>query len=371
MFDTLDTPRLSPDAARLITRLAASAGMETSGLGDAELAIRPVGRVSHAREALLVDVVTSLGDARLVVDLELADALSDELLPGWRNETPEALPLSWRLSVLISRILDNSSLRAAAPRSLDARQIEADEAEDLTLGAGPRLGFASVYHGRTHAVTLIADGPSYDAALGALGKPVATSRPVGEVLVETCALVRGPRLSLTEAARLEPGDVLLAPEATAASLPLHIRIVGGPGWSGVASYLGVFAPLHRLTPEDPIMKDFQSTEGEFAALAAQGDEAPNDEEAPNADEVSPAGAGGLALDEDELGELPVRIDLRVQSTLMPLSVFMTLDAGAVIDLQTDLNDPLDILANGRRVGSGRLVRIEDRIGVQIERWRGR
>ena len=45
----------------------------------------------------------------------------------------------------------------------------------------------------------------------------------------------------------------------------------------------------------------------------------------------------------------------------------SLAAGYSFDLGKDLRAPVDILANGRKIGSGELIQIDERIGVRVNR----
>ncbi len=52
---------------------------------------------------------------------------------------------------------------------------------------------------------------------------------------------------------------------------------------------------------------------------------------------------------------------------LPLGELETLGSGYVFELQRDPDQAVDIVANGRRIGRGRLVEVAGAIGVQITR----
>jgi len=88
-------------------------------------------------------------------------------------------------------------------------------------------------------------------------------------------------------------------------------------------------------------------------------------EANKAEAASPAAQSGLAI---EQMDLEISFDLgRIQ---VPVASLRTLQAGYVFELDTTLNEPVTIRANGRRIGRGRLVQIGDRIGVQTTELAG-
>jgi flagellar motor switch/type III secretory pathway protein FliN len=53
---------------------------------------------------------------------------------------------------------------------------------------------------------------------------------------------------------------------------------------------------------------------------------------------------------------------------MALSEISSIAPGAILDLGLDLSDPIVIRINEKAVGTGRLIQIGDRVGIQIERW---
>lgn len=68
-----------------------------------------------------------------------------------------------------------------------------------------------------------------------------------------------------------------------------------------------------------------------------------------------------------LDELPVRLAFELGRLELPLSELAVLGPGHVFELARDETQPVDILANGRRIGQGRIVMVAGSIGVQIVR----
>jgi type III secretion protein Q len=69
----------------------------------------------------------------------------------------------------------------------------------------------------------------------------------------------------------------------------------------------------------------------------------------------------------ELDELPVRLSFELGRLELPLAEVSVLGPGHVFELARDEAQPVDILANGRRIGRGRIVTVTGSIGVQIIR----
>jgi type III secretion protein Q len=73
------------------------------------------------------------------------------------------------------------------------------------------------------------------------------------------------------------------------------------------------------------------------------------------------------LDEAELDALPVKLVFELGRAEMTLGEIKRVAAGAVIPLSRPLDEAVDIVANGRRIGQGSIVRIGDALGVRVER----
>jgi type III secretion protein Q len=77
---------------------------------------------------------------------------------------------------------------------------------------------------------------------------------------------------------------------------------------------------------------------------------------------------GAMVEPDEasgLDELPVRLAFELGRLELPLSEVAVLGPGHVFELARDENRPVDILANGRLIGRGRIVTVAGTLGVQI------
>ena len=77
---------------------------------------------------------------------------------------------------------------------------------------------------------------------------------------------------------------------------------------------------------------------------------------------------GVTLEPNEasgLEELPVRLAFELGRLELPLSEVAVLGPGHVFELARNEKQPVDILANGRLIGRGRIVTVGGTIGVQI------
>jgi type III secretion protein Q len=79
----------------------------------------------------------------------------------------------------------------------------------------------------------------------------------------------------------------------------------------------------------------------------------------------PTGLHDSDLQDLDLDDLPVRLVFEVGRVELSLGELQRLAPGALVPLGRPLDEPLDIMANGRRLGRGTLVRIGESLGVRI------
>jgi type III secretion protein Q len=71
----------------------------------------------------------------------------------------------------------------------------------------------------------------------------------------------------------------------------------------------------------------------------------------------------------ELAALPVRIHVVLSQVELSLKDLEGLAEGSIIQLDEEHPEAVQLVANGRVLGTGELVNIDARLGVQITRWR--
>lgn len=76
-------------------------------------------------------------------------------------------------------------------------------------------------------------------------------------------------------------------------------------------------------------------------------------------------SGPAGLNDSDLDDLPVRLVFEVGRVELSLGELQRLAPGALVPLGRPLEEPLDIMANGRRLGRGTLVQIGESLGVRI------
>jgi len=75
------------------------------------------------------------------------------------------------------------------------------------------------------------------------------------------------------------------------------------------------------------------------------------------------------IGEVELGGLPIRIHVVLSQVEMSLKNLEGLTDGSIIELDEENPGTVQLVSNGEVLGMGDLVEIDDRLGVQITRWR--
>lgn len=67
----------------------------------------------------------------------------------------------------------------------------------------------------------------------------------------------------------------------------------------------------------------------------------------------------------DIDDLPVRLVFEAGRVELSLGELQRLAPGALVPLARPVDEPLDIMANGRRLGRGMLVQIGENLGVRI------
>jgi len=73
----------------------------------------------------------------------------------------------------------------------------------------------------------------------------------------------------------------------------------------------------------------------------------------------------IATELDALLDVSVEITAVLGTAMMPISQILKLGRGAVVELNRGVGEDIEIHANNRRVATGEVIVIEDRLGVNI------
>ena len=73
------------------------------------------------------------------------------------------------------------------------------------------------------------------------------------------------------------------------------------------------------------------------------------------------------LQKTNLDDIPVKLLFEFGRIELSLAEIRQLAPGAIVPIARPLEDSVDIVANGRRIGRGNLVQIGDSLGIRITR----
>lgn len=85
-------------------------------------------------------------------------------------------------------------------------------------------------------------------------------------------------------------------------------------------------------------------------------------------QAQPSEAASSASNADLIMSIPVEVQVVLGGTTMPVATLMDLGRGAVITLDKQIGDPVDIVVNGRVIARGEVIVMEDdssRFGVSL------
>lgn len=269
--------------------------------------------------------------AELCVPPKLLEQLLIAVEKTARLETLPPRYAALLLEAALADELDWLEARLQAPMELTAVEAQAPSMTE------PQFGFVLSIGGQEFGCALRSDDNALPTRLAAL----LDESGLGELPppVELPLSVRLWRdvlaISLGEARRLQTGDVVLLDEQAAAML-----VIG----DGLIAPVAVVASGSQLLAAPVIIagSKWEWTMGENLAGAGQ------------------------AIDDATLDDLPVALAFEVGRKTMPLGEIRQLTAGAIVQLDTT-GHAVDILANGKRVGQGEMVKIGESLGVQVTR----
>lgn len=334
-----DPPRLTRGQAvdaNAVARRCTPVPVRIGGLEiEAPLAITPVLAPSDAGD---IAITLRLGAGRLVLlvpALLVEQALADIAgLPAAELE-PELTALL--LEAAASDVLP--ALEAAAGEPIAIESV----GPASTPAAAPAFRCAvTIRHAFAEtALHLAADAAARPALRRVIDAAPALPAPCADLPVPLTVRIGAVRLALAELRGLDPGDVVFPDVACP---PGEALVVYGEGWSHAAKHdrgtVTVAGPRRPLALQDG---------GGWMAD-------------PDSDAALPPA--------ERLGELPVTLVFELGRSELPLAAVQGLAPGAVIPLGRNPGEAVDIVANGRRIGRGEIVRIEDELGVRVVRLFG-
>lgn len=330
-FDPPGLTREQAGDANAVARRCAPVPVRIGGLEiEAPLAITPTLALPDAAG---IAIALRLGPGRLVLQvpaLLVEQALAEAAgLPVAELE-PELAALL--LEAVASELLPVLEAAAGVPIAVESVGAAAPAfAPVFHCAVVLRHGFAET------ALHLAADDAARPALRRLIDAAPALPAPCAGLPVPLAIRIGAVRLALAELQGIAPGDVVFPDVACRAGEAL---VVYGEAWSHTAKHdrgaVTVTGPRRPLALQDG---------GGWMADS-------------DSDAAPPA---------ERLGELPVTLVFELGRSELPLAAVQGLAPGMVIPLGRDPGEAVDIVANGRRIGRGEIVRVEDELGVRVVR----
>ena len=93
--------------------------------------------------------------------------------------------------------------------------------------------------------------------------------------------------------------------------------------------------------------------------------APVQARAPEAHAGTAAETTGSEINLDALLDVPVTLSVEIGRSKVPIKDLVSLSQGAVIELDREVNEPLDLLVNGTLMARGEVVVVDGNFGLRL------
>lgn len=85
----------------------------------------------------------------------------------------------------------------------------------------------------------------------------------------------------------------------------------------------------------------------------------------NGQETAVPGAGGAEINLDALLDVPVTLSVEIGRSRVPIKQLLSLNQGSVLELDKEVNEPLDLLVNGTLMARGEVVTVDGKFGLRL------
>jgi flagellar motor switch protein FliN len=164
------------------------------------------------------------------------------------------------------------------------------------------------------------------------------------------------RDALEELLRQAAGLVTTAVSLRWGETQLRVQSAAPPTWSA-----GARGWLVSTTGAPPVMVEWQLSSALVAALRPAQERPIQEKDSPEPNKASAAADGKLDL----LMDVELDVTLRFGKRNMLLREVMELDAGSVVELDREVQDPADLLLEGRLIARGEVVIVDGNYGLRV------
>ncbi|MCA6116458.1 type III secretion system cytoplasmic ring protein SctQ [Bradyrhizobium sp. WSM 1738] len=286
------------------------------------------------------EVSCSWGDAhaRATLACETVRRLLDRLQPGLSDDPPGEPTLSMLLELAFASLLEK--IETATGMSLRIRSCHRASCDFAPDPSWRRLLFHGVLNGAPFELGLELDGPALEYFVKLLQQAAPAPLPLAKTIVPVVAVLcaGAVRLPLRTLQDLHHGDVLLPDE-----FPFErgeAALTFGHRYRAIARLDETGAYVRSMLQHHNPVQEINAMEGKTAPGA---------------------------VETDSLGDLEIQLTFELGRQTVELEQLRTIAPGYVFALGRSPNDPVDIVANGRRIGRGEIVRVGDGLGVRLIR----
>ncbi len=78
-------------------------------------------------------------------------------------------------------------------------------------------------------------------------------------------------------------------------------------------------------------------------------------------------ATGTELNLDSLLDVPIDISVEIGRTKMSIGELLSLNKGSIVELKKTAGESVDIFVNGKLLGKGEVVVVNERLGVRVNK----
>jgi len=289
----------------------------------------------HGFFFLTLTIHPSLGQAVAVISSEFIELLLSRLMTT--TVSPSVASDVGALSFIVSSVLENLSSDLSFPYQVSlSRSANPAISEqsgiscELLVGTSETSQLIRLFVPASTLTRICLERPSSQSlpALGDLTWPVQYT--AGQIDVNVSVL-----------SELELGDILILQSAPELLLPRQaVDPSSERGWSAV--------PIS----DDPFHIEIQDSFNRSGVMAEQAE----------------TQVTGNESQKPDLSALPVRLHVVLSQIELSLTELTGLVKGSVVELNRGKSDPVQLVANGKTIGSGELVEVEGKLGVQITAW---
>ncbi|KRQ96779.1 type III secretion system cytoplasmic ring protein SctQ [Bradyrhizobium valentinum] len=266
--------------------------------------------------------------------------LLDRIQPELSDDPPDEPTLSMLVELALAPLFEKIEIATGA--SFRLRSSSRRASRDLTT-PGPqsqRLVFRGALDDVPFELGLELDGPALEGFVKLLQHAAPARFPLAETFVPVVAILcaGAVRLPLRMLQDLHHGDVLIPDE-----FPFErgeAALTFGHRYRAIARLDETGARVRSALQHSKSIQEINAMEGKGAPRV---------------------------VETDDLGDLEIQLTFELGRQTVELEQLRTIAPGYVFPLGRSPNDPVDIVANGRRIGRGEIVRVGDGLGVRLIR----